>query len=61
MAYVEDSPYGGPINKGDAQRKPRHARAKSRPSYNSAMRHKKRHGHKAHDMRPGGMNRIKGS
>jgi hypothetical protein len=59
MAYVEDSPYGGPIDKGDAQRKPRHAKPKSRPSYNSAMKHKKRHG-RAKGMRASGVGRIRG-
>ena len=65
MGYVEDSPYGGRIDKGDAQRKPVCARPKTRPGYNTAIRKKKRHGHKtggkAQGMRPGGMNRIKGS
>lgn len=63
MAFVEDSPYGGPIDKGDAQRKPHRARPKSRPSYNERMRKKRRHGHavgKAQSMRAGGIGRIRG-
>lgn len=61
MGYIEDSPYGGPIDKGDAQRKPSQARSKTRPSYNTRMRKKKRHGHKAHGMRASHMDRVKGA
>lgn len=59
MGYVEDSPYGGPIDEGDAQRKPHQARPKSRPSYNARMRKKRRHGHKAGGMRARGLNRVR--
>lgn len=59
--WVEDG--GGPIDYGDAQGKPHNARPKTRPSYNTRMRKKRRHAHKlSHGgkMRASGVNRVKG-